>query len=31
MKNKHDALCDASSTAKVFMKLYDDNYKKNFK
>lgn len=27
-KNKHDALCDASSTVKVFMKLYDDNYKK---
>ena len=29
MKNKHDALCDASSTAKVFMKLYDDHYNKN--
>lgn len=30
-ENKHDALCDASVTAKVFMKLYDDNYKKLFK
>lgn len=30
-ENKHDALCDASATAKVFMKLYDDNYKKLFK
>ena len=29
-ENKHEALCDASSTAKVFMKLYDDNYKKIF-
>ena len=29
-ENKHDALCDALSTAKVFMKLYDDNYKKKY-
>ena len=30
-QNKHDALCDALATAKVFMKMYDDNYLKLLK
>ena len=25
-QNKHDAFCDAMVTAKIFMKIYDDNY-----
>ncbi|MCI5790504.1 MAG: 3'-5' exonuclease [Clostridiales bacterium] len=27
-EDMHDALCDATMTAKVFMKTYDDNYRK---
>lgn len=30
-QNKHDALCDALATAKVFMRIYDDNYLKLLK
>lgn len=25
--NKHDAMCDVIATAKVFMKMYDENFK----